>query len=297
MTKRVAVITRTGKSLGVLEFSSLISTVGELKSALAPKIGIPAHRMRLTTEAGVGLEGPETALSKFPEFSKNPNVTLVGKDLGPQVSWRTVFLVEYLGPILVVLGEIIFLGRANNLTNFQVTCIACYLGHFVKRELETVFVHKFSNDSMPIANLFKNSFYYWGSAAAIGYYLSHPLYTAPSGLMRKFGLLIFLASEFLNFFTHAALSKLRPAGTRVRRVPRGIFFDQITCPNYTFEVLAWIGFAMMTQVLAAWVFALATIFILSNWALAKRRRYVKEFDGLEGRDKFPKRWAIFPGIL
>lgn len=35
------------------------------------------------------------------------------------------------------------------------------MGHYIKREVETAFVHRFSNETMPLANLFKNSTGYW----------------------------------------------------------------------------------------------------------------------------------------
>lgn len=48
--------------------------------------------------------------------------------------------------------------------------------------------------------------------------------------------------------------RLRPAGTTVRRVPQPIpwwgltrLFNFVACPNYTYEVISWFGFSLMTQ--------------------------------------------------
>ena len=35
------------------------------------------------------------------------------------------------------------------------------LGHYLKREFETIFIHRFSNATMPFLNVFKNSTHYW----------------------------------------------------------------------------------------------------------------------------------------
>merc|ERR1712045_622509 len=42
---------------------------------------------------------------------------------------------------------------------------AAWSFHYAKRLLETIFVHRFSNATMPLGNLFKNCSYYWGFAA------------------------------------------------------------------------------------------------------------------------------------
>jgi very-long-chain enoyl-CoA reductase len=34
------------------------------------------------------------------------------------------------------------------------------MAHFIKREIETLFVHRFSHSTMPFFNVFKNSFHY-----------------------------------------------------------------------------------------------------------------------------------------
>ncbi len=36
-------------------------------------------------------------------------------------------------------------------------------------------------------------------------------------------------------------------GSTARRVPTGFLFDTVVSPNYTTEILSWIGFALLTQ--------------------------------------------------
>lgn len=63
------------------------------------------NRMRLTVGEA---RGPALADKSKPltEYIKTDSSVLYFKDLGPQVSWTTVFLVEYAGPILITLALI-----------------------------------------------------------------------------------------------------------------------------------------------------------------------------------------------
>jgi very-long-chain enoyl-CoA reductase len=53
-------------------------------------------------------------------------------------------------------------------------------GHFLKREFESAYVHRFSNATMPLLNIYNNSAYYWGLIGLICYYLLHPEFTPPA---------------------------------------------------------------------------------------------------------------------
>ncbi|XP_053858287.1 very-long-chain enoyl-CoA reductase isoform X2 [Vidua macroura] len=129
--------------------------------------------------------------------------TLYFRDLGAQISWVTVFLTEYAGPLLIYLlfyFRVPFLyGPRYDFTasRHRVVHLACccHSFHYVKRLLETLFVHRFSHGTMPLRNIFKNCTYYWGFAAWMAYYINHPLYTPPAygDEQVKLALAVFLA--------------------------------------------------------------------------------------------------------
>lgn len=114
--------------------------------------------------------------------------TLYFRDLGAQISWVTVFLTEYTGPLFIYLlfyFRVPFIyGHKYDFTSSRHTVVhlacICHSFHYIKRLLETLFVHRFSHGTMPLRNIFKNCTYYWGFAAWMAYYINHPLYTPPS---------------------------------------------------------------------------------------------------------------------
>jgi len=167
--------------------------------------------------------------------------------------------------------------------------------HFVKRELESLFVHRFSNGTMPITRLPLNCLHYWVIfAAMVGYFIFHPKYTPPftrPEAIYAFSAL-FMLFEILNFQTHLVLRNLRPRGTKQRGIPQGWGFQLVSCANYLWETLAWITFVVMTQTVTGWVFVAVAFYFMSNWALKKHKLYRKEFPD------YPRiRRAIIPFFL
>ncbi|XP_076166853.1 very-long-chain enoyl-CoA reductase-like [Ptiloglossa arizonensis] len=226
------------------------------------------------------------------------------KDLGPQISWKTVFLVEYAGPLFLYLWIYqrpwMFYGTVDT-SKFDSTvnvAALCWSVHYAKRLLETLFVHRFSHATMPVRNLFKNCSYYWFSAIYVAYYVNHPLYIAPSEFKFYVGLTVFTLCELGNLSIHFALRNLRQPGTTTRKIPLPTtnpftsLFYFVSCPNYTYEIGSWIGFTIMTSCLPAAVFTLAGAYQMTVWAIGKHKAYKKEFS------QYPKsRKAIFPFIL
>ncbi|XP_074166436.1 very-long-chain enoyl-CoA reductase isoform X2 [Sminthopsis crassicaudata] len=234
--------------------------------------------------------------------------TLYFRDLGAQISWVTVFLTEYAGPLLIYLlfyFRVPFIyGHKYDFTSSRHTVVhlacICHSFHYIKRLLETLFVHRFSHGTMPLRNIFKNCTYYWGFAAWMAYYINHPLYTPPTygGQQVKLALGIFVLCQLGNFSIHIALRNLRPAGSKTRKIPYPTknpftwLFLLVSCPNYTYEVGSWIGFAIMTQCLPVALFSLVGFIQMTIWAKGKHRSYLKEF-----RDYPPLRSPIIPFLL
>lgn len=169
------------------------------------------------------------------------------------------------------------------------------VGHYIKRELETLFVHRFSNETMPFFNLFKNSFHYWVLNGSSAYFLLHPKYTSPSWASDNVSVVLFVLFwifEFMNGQCHLVLKNLRKPGTRERGIPYGWGFSQISCANYFWESLSWLTFSISTQVAMAYVFTLVSFGQMLIWAIKKHKNYKKEFG-----DKYPKRYVMVPFII
>lgn len=252
------------------------------------------------------------------------------KDLGPQIAWRTVFVVEYLGPlvihplILFYLRPYIYSKSAYNPYSYlpsslsttqlfappshtQLLLCALTFLHFLKREYETIFIHRFSSATMPARNIFKNSAHYWIlSGINLAYFLYAPnisttaaswwptaLNPDRNSIVKYAAVGLWFWAEVSNYLTHLTLRNLRPAdGSSKRQIPKGYGFDMVTCPNYLFESVAW---------LAVWILSggngAASLFLTIStgqmmiWAKKKELRYRKEF----GKN-YRRKSVMIPGI-
>ncbi|XP_015677753.1 trans-2,3-enoyl-CoA reductase-like [Protobothrops mucrosquamatus] len=142
-------------------------------------------------------------------------ITLYFTDMGQQVSWITVFLTEYTGPLLIYL---LFYFRFSTIYDAKesarclrhpvvhLACI-CHCLHYIRLLLETLFVHKISEGHTPLKNMIKGCVFYWGFTSWFSYYINHPQYTPPSFGNKQVSLATvgFLVCEAGNHFINVAL--------------------------------------------------------------------------------------------
>jgi len=283
-----------------------IATVADVKAALAakfPRLYVDRQKLSLKGEAKSLDNDVILAAAGVRDGGE-----LIVKDLGPQVSWRTVFLTEYAGPLVIhpIIYHLpnVFYGGSVQSSKLQKYVYAMVIVHFVKRELESVFVHRFSHATMPLKNIFKNSFHYH---ILSGLFLAYPIYgptyaaTSPHirGTVRSNPQFlwmcagVWLLAELSNLSAHVTLRNLRPPGTKKRAIPYGYGFNLISCPNYFFESVVWAAVAYMSGSWAAWLFWGASTAQMMSWAAKKHHTYKKEF----GTEYPRQRKAMIPFLF
>uniref|UniRef100_A0A2K6JZB4 Trans-2,3-enoyl-CoA reductase-like n=1 Tax=Rhinopithecus bieti TaxID=61621 RepID=A0A2K6JZB4_RHIBE len=214
-------------------------------------------------------------------------VTLYATDLGQQVSWTTVFLAEYTGPLLIYLLfylriPCIYDGKESaRRLRHPVVHLACFCHciHYIRYLLETLFVHKVSAGHTPLKNLITSCAFYWGFTSWIAYYINHPLYTPPSFGNRQ------ITVSAINFLNNACFPS-------PNYNPFTWMFFLVSCPNYTYEIGSWISFTVMTQTLPVGIFTLLMSIQMSLWAQKKHKIYLRKFSSYIHRKS-----AMIPFIL
>lgn len=219
------------------------------------------------------------------------------------MSWRLVFVVEYFGPILfhaAILAARPYLyaeAESKPMTDVQWLVFWLFQAHFVKRELETLLVHKFSANTMPAFNIFRNSFFYWSTAGLLSAFC---IYAPWSFAARDelepadwVGLGLFVYGEVCNAVVHLHLASLRKTGGTEKGIPSCIGSSLVTCPNYMFEVVAWIGVIIISREWAVVLFICIGIFYMKQWSRGKEMALRKAFP-----DKYKKKqYFMLPGLF
>ncbi|CAI8507734.1 unnamed protein product [Hanseniaspora opuntiae] len=183
----------------------------------------------------------------------NINSEVYIKDLGPQISWRLVFMIEYFGPILIhsILYQLSLYYNVSN-TNAELSKNVYYMHliHYAKREFESVLCYLGYGFNLGI-NLNIKPAHSWG---------------------------FFAVFELCNLLCHIKLrlvgDKLLKQGIKERKPINESFFKVLVSPNYTFEVLSWIVVTLTFNLnLFAVLFLLVSSVQMYLWAMKKNKKY------------------------
>jgi very-long-chain enoyl-CoA reductase len=160
--------------------------------------------------------------------------------------------------------------------------------HFAKRVLESIFLHRYSGPIDLFTTLLISTFYSL-AAGMLGWVNINPL-PAPD-IWFYVGILLFVVGISVNFYHHKLLADLRKNSLDYF-IPKGGLFEYVVCPHYLFEMITFLGIALLSRHLVAWIVLLFIIFYLTARAMRVLKWYHEKFKD------FPKdRKAILPFVL
>ena len=204
-------------------------------------------------------------------------------------------------PVILVLFFIKLWHDNESITSFQILVILLLIIHYVKRLLETCFVHRNGNYDLSLGTMLSGALYYciFGSGL-IEYQILFMNYTEPtypiSGIPYIFVSLM-LFTEYMNLRAHIVLRNLRPPGTTKRGIPYGYGFGCVSCANYMWEFLSWVFFTCLVQSLFSIIFCVIGFITMYIMARAKHKAYIEYFNGIDREEYPPNRKAMIPLIL
>lgn len=240
-------------------------TFNDLSNHIEVEFGIPKNRQRISTFSGQ-IYSNDTILKKK---------ILIVKDLGPQFSYRGVFILEYLGPVIILfLMKLFNRGYGNNYAFYM------WIIHFLKREFETLFIHNFSKKTMPLYKLYKNCIYNYTFAILIGYEIT------TCELNQNFSLywFIWVVFQVINFYSHILQ---RFNSSNKKQPPKNIIFKYVCCPNYTSEICVWLTYSIITGSIFSYLYTLCAAFQMFYLSRQKQAKYKKNIKGFNTKALIP----------
>ncbi|EAY00792.1 3-oxo-5-alpha-steroid 4-dehydrogenase family protein [Trichomonas vaginalis G3] len=212
--------------------------------------------------------------------------TFIIKDMGPQIGWRTSFLLEYCGPFVICPLLLLILRNKLVWNSYFTIGIIMWELHYAKRIYESIWVHTFSHATMPLADSMRNVVYYWTFTILVNYNLyDKSLSVKGLHLYQILAIPCWFVCECLNLYCHIGLANLRPKGSKEHYLPKGFLFDQIACPNYTFEISGWIFFSIYSGLLISFFFTICGGTTMFIWAEKKRNNLIKKWPEAKNRGR------------
>jgi len=186
-------------------------------------------------------------------YSKFSMMNSSGKKSDVRVSSKTGMLIIYVPATIVAFIFQFVLPQLSSMSYTPTAAGWMVFAHFLKRDTEVIFVHKYSSDTdINTARLIGLSYAVNAFAICL---LSNPD-VSTSSFSCNFGTLLFAIGSLGNLYHHHLLALLRSegnskSGMKVYRAPNGGLFEYVATPHYFFELVAWLGISVASQQLTS----------------------------------------------
>lgn len=240
------------------------------------------------TLSSFGMESGIQSQTPYSKFAKD-------KKLSVPIASRLGMLLIY-APAMTYTGiqalHVPVTGLADLFSDRTKLLLACLFLHFFKRVAETLFLHKYSGNTDAVVASFIGAYYVYVSWIILHFqYLF--VFTTMSRELTLLGLGAFIIGELGNLYHHSILANLRKVGNRDYQVPSGGLFGAVAMPHYFFELIAWLGIAMIAQQGNAFLVFLSMCSYLGGRAVATNRWNREKFGSAYDKDIK----NILPGVF
>jgi hypothetical protein len=201
---------------------------------------------------------------------------------GGGVNSRTGLALAYATPVLVYIA--FWLEGGSPRTPYHLAVLGAFLFHFGRRVFEICFVNSYSRPT-PLRGLAIIALLYGGVAASCAFFQVRTVGQPTCTPVFILGVLIFAFGEMLNGYHHWLLARLRQPGERIYVMPRRGLFGWVACPHYLGEILSFLGYATLSDLLPVWGNAVVVTAYLVSRANSTLNWYRREMTM-----RFPSRW-------
>lgn len=213
------------------------------------------------------------------EYSKTWQLSYSKFNQKGTISSRTGMFWIYALPMLFYV--ICFKVTNFNASFYHYLILFAISAHFLKRCFEVLFLHRYSGN----VSLHAIISIVLGYSAIIGtIHWSVNVYTGKLALEKYsivassiIGLMVFLFGEIGNLYHHYLLKKLRNDSNSEYQIPREGLFKYVSCPHYLFEIISWIGIALMSKYLISFGVISFTVFYLVARSINTTKWYKEKF--------------------
>jgi len=204
------------------------------------------------------------------------------------VSSKSGMLIIYVPATIVAFIFQFILPQVDGMDYYPTPTVAGLMvfAQFFKRDLEVLFLHKYSGETESnAAGLIGVSY---ALVAFMICLLSNPgNLNSGSSKSRMLGMLLFVIGSLGNFYHHYLLALLRSdspskgnstASKKIYKAPNGGLFTYVATPHYLFELVAWLGISMASQQLTSYLNFVSMTCYLSARAYNQNQWNKKKFD-------------------
>mmetsp|Transcript_30983 Transcript_30983/g.61758 ORF Transcript_30983/g.61758 Transcript_30983/m.61758 type:complete len:272 (+) Transcript_30983:123-938(+) len=196
---------------------------------------------------------------------------------------RFAMMVIYTPALVTCLIFLALGSRIPRLPSPTFATLLCTI-HFAKRCLEVMFLHKYSGSTDRATPTQIGVFYALVSILiAFGSnYSVNTISSAPSAEMYAMGTLCFIVGIIGNFYHHYLLQQLRQSSknavTTKYVAPKGGLFSYVATPHYFFELVGWLGIAMVSNQLNVYLVFTSMSSYLGGRSVAQNEFNKTKFD-------------------